>query len=141
MDRPLGVTILSILYILAGLLGIIGSLLLSLFGASIIAIFISPEGGPMPPSLLTASAGLIAGFMALILLIFSVIDLIVGIGLYNGRDWARVIALIFAVIGLIGGILSIPIGIIWIVINAIIIWYLTRPHVKRFFSGLDIEYE
>ena len=68
-----------------------------------------------------------AGFTALFVVI-GLVELFLAWGLYTGRGWARIVALVFAVIGLIG----IPIGTI---ISIIILYYLTRPNVKAYFGA------
>ncbi|MEM3671432.1 MAG: hypothetical protein QW767_06790 [Thermoprotei archaeon] len=56
------------------------------------------------------------------------IQLYIAWGLYSGKNWARIIAMIFAVIDLIG----IPVGTI---VGVVILYYLTRANVKAFFSA------
>lgn len=63
----------------------------------------------------------------LIFIVFGVICLVIAIGLLKLQNWARIVAMIFAVISLI----NIPIGTI---IGIIILVYLTRPSVKAAFG-------
>lgn len=98
IPRPLGVTIL-------GVIQIIGSLLI--LGAGLtIATFLGPLG--------------------LIVLPFTVLPLLFALALFTGRNWARILMLIGAVLD----ILSIA-GIIW---GIIILWYFTRPRVVAYFN-------
>lgn len=99
IERPIGVLILAILGILSGLL-IIAS-------AAIIGAFI-PVGG-------------------LIFAVIGAIYLFVSVSLFTGKNWSRILMLIFSVILLI----DFPIGTI---IGIIFIIYFTRPHVVAYFK-------
>jgi RNA polymerase subunit RPABC4/transcription elongation factor Spt4 len=62
-----------------------------------------------------------------ILFIIGLLDLVVGWGLWTLQSWARMAAIVLAVIGL----LAFPIGTI---ISIIILWYLFKPEVKAAFG-------
>ncbi|MEM4728252.1 MAG: hypothetical protein QXH42_00620 [Thermoplasmata archaeon] len=62
-----------------------------------------------------------------ITVVFGIIYLLVGVGLFTLKKWARILAIIFAIIGL----LNLPIGTI---ISIIILWYLFRADVKAAFT-------
>lgn len=96
--RPLGVTII-------GILQIIGSVVLLLL-STVIAAF--------------------GGIFGLLILPFAILPLIFAIGVFTGRNWARILMLIGAVLD----ILSIA-GVIW---GIIILWYFTRPRVVAYFK-------
>jgi uncharacterized membrane protein HdeD (DUF308 family) len=106
--RPLGITIIAILAIIAGI--------------SSIAV-----GVP----LLVVLIGI--GFV-----ILGIVYLAVAYGLWKGKKWAWTITLIVSVISIIIGIASLATGnvgaIIQIIISAIIIYYLYRPNVKAYFG-------
>ena len=97
VSRPTGVTIL-------GILQIIGS-----------AIMIATGLG----------AAFFGGF-SLVILVLGVLSLIFAFALFTGRNWARILMLVGAVLD----ILSI-VGIIW---GVILLWYLTRPRVVAYFK-------
>ena len=61
-----------------------------------------------------------------ITIIFGIIYLLVGVGLFTLKKWARILAIIFAIIGL----LNVPIGTI---ISIIILVYLFKADVKAAF--------
>jgi len=119
MERPTGVTILAVLYIINGLIALAGPFILVAWIGSMVGMGL--EG----ISALTASAlgiGILSCFI-----IVALIDFLIAVGLLKGKGWARTLALIFAIISL----LNVPIGT---VLGIIIIYYLTRPQVKAWFQ-------
>ena len=82
--------------------------------------------GAAAGTLFAFAAPVLAGLGGLFILI-GLVELLLAWGLYTGKNWARIVAIIFAILGL----LAIPIGTI---ISIIILYYLTRPHVKAFFG-------
>ncbi|MFQ6125258.1 MAG: hypothetical protein ACE5R6_11740 [Candidatus Heimdallarchaeota archaeon] len=121
IERPTGVTILAVLEIIVGILGIIGGLLAITVGG-----FLAAEG--------YGSFGALAGVLGGIAFILGLFALAVGWGLWNLRKWAYQIAMILAIIGIIVAIVTLPGSIISLVIDAIIIYYLTRPEIKDVFG-------
>jgi hypothetical protein len=75
--------------------------------------------------------------------VFGVINIIIGIGLIVGWKPMWYIGVIFTIIDLIASIIMVLaiIGIIPLIINILILYYLFRPKVKRFFGvgGADLE--
>ena len=61
-----------------------------------------------------------------IALIVAVLYIITGWGLWTMKSWARIVAIILAIISL----LSFPIGTI---IGIVILWYLFKPEIKEVF--------
>lgn len=98
IQRPLGVTII-------GVLQIIGSIFTLVIGLGFAAIL-----GPI----------------GLIIIPFAVLPLVFAFGVFTGRNWARILMMIGAVLD----ILSI-VGIIW---GIIVLWYFTRPRVVAYFK-------
>jgi hypothetical protein len=109
-DKPGGIVLLAILYGLGGLgwLGLGGMLTA---GGGFLGL---DEGG-----------GLLAALGA-IGIIIGLIYFLIAWGLWTLKPWARMMAIIFAVIGL----LSFPVGT---VISIIILWYLFKPEIKAAF--------
>ena len=129
MQRPTGITILVILEVIGGILLLIGGA-----GTLFLSAFIT---GFLPVGIPGAVTGLVYGFLTLvagIMVIIALIDFFIAWGLWTGKGWAWIIALILAVLGAILGLLSLPGGIITLLINGLIIYYLTRAHVKAFFG-------
>jgi uncharacterized membrane protein (DUF2068 family) len=107
--RPLGVTIIAILLIIAGVISLVGGLILLI---------------------------VLVGFIFLAL---GIAYLVMAYGLWKGKGWAWSISLILAGIGVIMGIVyiiqdNLAGGIVSIIINGVIIYYLFRPNVKAFFG-------
>jgi hypothetical protein len=131
-SRPVGITILALFEILIGIVGFLGSLLIIGFSALFSTL---PRVGA-----LLGTIGLVVGG---IVLFFSLIWLATGVGFLHGRGWSWTLGMIFSVLSLIGAIGALTIGLITGAVGGLIFWglmlyYLTRTHVKVFFgkSGL-----
>jgi hypothetical protein len=61
-----------------------------------------------------------------------VIGLVLASGLWMGRGWAWTIALIIFIIGIIMDLVTLPSGIVGIVIDVIVLYLLMRPDTRRF---------
>lgn len=112
-ERPFGVTIIAVLAVLGG----IGSILL-VFIVLIIPIL-----------------GIILGG---IFVIIGLSYFVVAYGLWDGRSWAWILTVLISALGIVVGLVSIIIGtggsILYIIVNAIIIYYLFKPDVKAYFG-------
>ena len=118
--------ILSILEVLAGLgwFGITSTFFIGA-GAAVLAI-----------PLVGVVVGGILVILGLITILLGAISFVVAWGLWNGRDWAWTAAIALAILGIILGLFTLPGGIITIIINLVVVYYLTRPHVKSFFGKI-----
>jgi hypothetical protein len=87
------------------------------------------------PSLLIGAAAIAVG---IIIIILGIVSFIVAYGLLKGMGWAWTLTVVLSVIVIILNAISIASGnfggIISIIISAIILYYLYRPHVKSFFG-------
>jgi hypothetical protein len=120
MERPTGVTILAVLYFVQGVMMLIFPIMFSICLASMMSL----------PGAEEADTGGALGAGILCWAVFGILALfyfIIGIGLLKGQNWARVVAIIFAIIGLI----NVPIGTI---ISIIILIYLFKADVKAYFQ-------
>jgi len=127
--RPTGVTILAILEIIGAILSLLGALAFFALGA---LVGVVPEAGIMGG--LFAAVGAVVGGL---LLILALVGFVLAYGFWTGKGWAWILGIIFSIIGIIIGLVSIignPSSIIGIIINVLIIYYLTRPHVKAWFG-------
>jgi hypothetical protein len=73
-----------------------------------------------------------------VLFVIGILDLGLAYGLWTGKGWAWIISLILAILGIIGSLFSLARGgfgaVVILILDAIILYYLTRPNVKAFFG-------
>jgi|MTBAKMStandDraft_1061839.scaffolds.fasta_scaffold19980_2 uncharacterized membrane protein HdeD (DUF308 family) len=117
-ERPLGVTIIGILWIIGGIFGLLA-------GAGFIAmgtVFFGPFG-------------LLFG---VIFIIIGIIEIVLGYGCFQAWPWVWTVGVILTIISLvlgIGSLLATGAGaLLSIVIAGIILYYLFQPHVKAYFG-------
>ncbi|HVA71590.1 MAG TPA: hypothetical protein VNF02_00660 [Candidatus Limnocylindrales bacterium] len=140
MARPTGVTILAVLSFLGACLTLLGALIIFLLGSAGIGEMAGQGramGGPL------AAMGAFAGIAFLVLALLYVVN---GVGLWKLRGWARLLTIILAGIGVVFGVIGIVkslaplmVGVLaWhvilIAIDAWILLYLFKPHVKQAFG-------
>ncbi len=127
--RPTGVTVLAILEIIGAILSLIGAMAFFALGALVgVETEFEAMGG------LLAAAGVAFGGL---LLILALVGFVLAYGFWTGKGWAWILGIIFSIIGIIIGLVSIignPSSVIGIIINGLILYYLTRPHVKAWFG-------
>jgi len=128
LQRPFGVTLLAVLHVLqAILLLVVGLALLTVRAAMPRMVMHFPRlfGGLLP---------IIGG----VLIIVALLDVVFAWGLWSGKGWAWILTLIFAVLGILFSLVSLVRGglgsIIILIIDVVIVYYLTRPNVKAFFG-------
>src|SRR5215467_5894700 len=125
-QRPTGVTILAVLEFIVGIIALLGGL-----GALVGSAALGFAGRGM----LSGVFGIFGG----VALIFGILALIVGWGMWTGREWAWIVGIVLAVLGLVSGVVQLAFfnasAILQILIDLLILYYLTRPHVKAFFKG------
>lgn len=118
--RSDGITLVAAYHFVVAALFLIGTVIMALptliFG--IVTLAEAPD----------AAIGFIAtGFIAMVLMVFCILNLIVGYGLWRVQSWGRTGAIVLAVIGL----LFIPIGTIF---GALILWILLQPETAARFE-------
>ena len=130
---PTGVKVISVLHYIGAVFGLIFGILL-LAGAS----FIGASVTEFPLFNALGSALFIVG--GIILIAMGVLAFFIGRGLWNAKPWARIITIIFSVIGLISAIFSMASGevaenIFNLILNGVIGGYLIfSTKVKNAFS-------
>jgi hypothetical protein len=151
-SRPRGVSIIAILIIIVGVLSLllgIGLVVIGPFLMNGVQTSSSNLGSQIGPQIL----GLIFLVFGGILLGLGVANLVMAYGLWKGKGWAWTISIIVLFIGIAISIVSVSItstgvysnagsnlvgdivsGIVSIGINAFIVYYLYRPHVKAYFG-------
>lgn len=121
VDRPFLVTVISVLYIVLAVILLAG-------GALILA------GGVMSDIEGSTLLGELGGG---VLLVFGLIVLVIGAGLYRGWKIMWYLGVLFAIIGALFSLISIVGGsvpsVVPLAITLIIVWYLFRKNVKSFF--------
>jgi len=121
-ERPLGVTIIGILWILSGLL--------ALFGGMGIAALGSLVAGPI--------GGIIGLGLGVALLVIGIIEIVLVIGCFKRWGWVWTVGDIVTIISLLMGIVNLfrtgAGALLGIVISIVILWYLFRENVKKYFG-------
>ena len=64
--------------------------------------------------------------------LIGVVALVAAWGLWLGRGWAWILALIIFIIGIIMDLVTLPTGIVGVVIDAIVLYLLMRPDTRKF---------
>lgn len=141
IGRPVGVTILSIVMVLAG----------AGFAAAGIAFFVAGSTGAVEAS--RSSSGVATLLAALgaasgvIFLLFGALHIVLAVGIFKLRGLARVLTILLfvliaagACLGLIATLLRFSqAGIEWnvslLVVAGAVLWYLLKPSTKRAFQG------
>ncbi|HKV05265.1 MAG TPA: hypothetical protein VJO53_09190 [Candidatus Acidoferrales bacterium] len=138
MERPTGVTILGVLlFIGAGLLAL-AALMMLLGGAMMSSMSARPHFGMM--------AGIGAAILGVVCLGIAALYVVLGVGLWMLQNWARVLTIVFAILGAIVSVMGLfghmqlhPVLFFWrvivVVIDVWIVVYLLKPHVRLAFGA------
>lgn len=151
MKRPMGVTILAVLAFIAAAILVLASLGF-FFGQAWLAAIAAHRGGSLCSACLR-SFGVVGGILSAGL---AVLSIAVGVGLLGLKSWARILAIVLVVLGLaLNVILLLGAWVPWhaglglmhlhpvrmivrhlvgMAIDAWILYYLFRPHVKQAFG-------
>ncbi len=133
MNRPTGITVLGILYTIGGIVMII----LDMVVIGILSF------GIIGTSYLPSNFFIFGGLMAIVLVIVAIIQFTIAGALFSGKSWARKLVIIFVIIDLIFETFSLfagnVFGIILIIFDIIVLYYMWRPHVIAFFKGTNIQ--
>lgn len=125
MKRPDGVTILAIYhYVMAGIVALVSCALIAVPFVVAAAVQNDPNAGPAVPIV-----AIVIAVVILILLAVAVAFGVVGWGLWTLKPWARLGAIILAVLGL----LNVPVGTI---ISVVTLWYLFQPEGRAAFGDM-----
>jgi uncharacterized membrane protein (DUF2068 family) len=133
--RPVGITLVGIYQILGGVLKVLFALSIMLFtGLAAKLASIAAEGN--------AIERMLHGFgqlLGICILLFGLIHLAAGVGLLKMQNWGRLLTLLLSAIGLVlllpALLVSHGMPLILGVINAISIFYLAMPPIKRMFHA------
>lgn len=132
--RPTGVTVLAVLNILGGIFGLLA-------GAGFIglaALSTSSIASQVPGLASFSGASTLLYALGALALIFGILGIVVAIGFLGGKGWAWTFGIVVGVIVIVVDIVETVIGfstnVVGVIFQIIIIYYLTRPHVKAFFG-------
>lgn len=141
--RPTGITILAVLQIIFGVLFLLGAVGMFLIASLADVADLEDAIGEDAPDWIVDNFALSFGALGVFFLIIALVGFVLGYGYLKGIGWAWTVGIIFAVLGIIGDIIEpmvdrtadvLASSIIGIIIALLIIYYLTRPHVKAFFG-------
>lgn len=125
--RPLGVTVLAILGFIGAVMSFISAAFVAAFGQMIFAMV------PQDVEAARLFLALLITVGGIVFTIFGVVAAVTSYGLWKGASWAWWICIILLALGILSSLIVLPAGIVGVVINLIIIYYFTRPHVKKYF--------
>uniref|UniRef100_A0A7C4BAG2 DUF7144 domain-containing protein n=1 Tax=Thermofilum pendens TaxID=2269 RepID=A0A7C4BAG2_THEPE len=124
-QRPTGITILALLEFIGGGLTI-------LLGIAFLAL------GPVIAAGLPSFLSVLVGALGGVFIVMGLIGVVLGWGLWTGKGWAWWITVILQALSLLTGLAGVAMGdpasFIGLLIAALILWYMFKPHVKDFFG-------
>ncbi len=123
MIRPAGIIVLAVLQALSAI-GWIAIGALVTFGGAFSSIFVR-------------GTGTFVAIIGLVLLITGMVGIVAAYGLWMGKAWARSVCLVLISISIVFDAMSLitGVGLIRLLIDALIIYYITRPKIKEFFAA------
>jgi uncharacterized membrane protein HdeD (DUF308 family) len=132
--RPTGVTILAVLEIIGGIFSLLAAAAFFALGA-----LVGEAGMGMVEELpgIGFLAGALAALLGGVFIIAGLVAFLLAYGFWTGRGWAWILGIIFSIVGIVLGVVSLignSASIVGILINILIIYYLTRTHVKEWFG-------
>jgi hypothetical protein len=146
VQRPTGVTVLAVLDFIGAafwLLLAIGGFV----GATVLGAFISQMASASGKGAIGAGVGAAVGVvLGIFALIGGGIAALLGWGMLSLKEWARILQIVFAGIGACFQALFALVALthirffalvwhlVFLAMNAVIIWYLIQPHVKAAFE-------
>jgi hypothetical protein len=131
--RPGWVTFVAVYYfIVAGFSLLVG--LVALLAGGMLAAYFEEGAGEWGDII-----GTLVAVVGVIVLLFGALALVVGLNVLKGRGWARITAMVLAIVGLVFSGLSVLVGdfssIISIALDVLVLVALTRPESKAFFEA------
>jgi len=140
--RPVGVTIVGVLYLLAAIITFFAALSLTLLSFLTQADFI--EQLPDAPQWLVQSGSFVLLALGLIIFLVAVVNLVVAVGCFRGWGWVWTWGMLFAILDIFFSIFNaygqgfsfnaMITGLVGAIIPLLIIIYLNTRKVKEFFG-------
>lgn len=146
MQRPTGVTILAVLDFLGAGLSVLVAIA-GFLGATFLGAIISQAASQSGRSGMGAGLGAAIGAaFGIAALIGAAVSGLLGWGMWSLKEWARILQIVFAglgacvqALGLLVSLTHVRVlgmmwNLVWLAVNACIIWYLIQPQVKAAFA-------
>jgi len=124
--RPTSVIALTVLAIIMGVFALLAGA--AMFLAAHILATVPQAHRYLPLFVSTTQMIILGGFYVGIACVY----FFVAYGYWSGRGWAWILGIALAMLGIIFGILSLPIGLLDVVVNAVIIYLLMRRDVREY---------
>ena len=122
------VTVLGVLFIVLGALGVIGFLIVILVFGGAAGIVSMAADDPEATAIAVPIIGTVGTAIGVFILLMSIPDIIAGIGLLERRPWARILGIVLSILGL----LHFPLGTIAGVYG---LWVLFNPETEALFRA------
>jgi len=131
-ERHWGITVLGILGYIGAAVTFLAGLAMLIFSAYVKDVLDSIATTTEISSMITALGTVGFIILGIIFIGLAILDYFIAKGLLNGKNWARIIMIVFAALGILGSIR--PFSIINLIIDGIIIWYLGfyKPAINYF---------
>jgi vacuolar-type H+-ATPase subunit I/STV1 len=124
--RPVGITVLVVLQIIAGAFNVVLSVLLAAVYAFALVILGVPN------------LGIFLAILAFVLFVLGVFSFVIAYGLWSGKHWAWVATVVLAILGLVSSSVGLIFGnlfdIVSITLYAITLAYLMTSSVRFYFG-------
>lgn len=135
--RPLGVTIVSLWDLVVGALLAVVGLVVMAMGPALMsdpgfrAQFQREIASQLPPGW---TPDMMLGALGAFVLLYGLAMVAVGYGMWHARPWSWTGILALVVVGILVNVLTFPAGLVGVILNALLLWYFTRPGVKQWFG-------
>ncbi|MFY9300390.1 MAG: hypothetical protein WAO91_04300 [Candidatus Nitrosotenuis sp.] len=140
--RPLGITVLGWFEVIIGIIAIVAGVVFVVL-APILSSILRDEviaANEMVTGMSMPLIGAMSALLGALLIGGGAFGLFVGIGLLKGKKWAWTLEVISSVIGIaISGfslISDLGSGIVGLIIESLVLYYLFRPNVKEYFGKI-----
>jgi len=135
MKTPTGINVLGILYILSG----VGMALLTVF----VWIVANSTNLPFVGNAFNIFDRYFGEYAVLVLGIVAIIQFVIASALFSGKSRGRTIVIIFTISDLIFETILLFVGnvmgISFLVLDSIVLYYMWRPHVLAYFNGINVQ--
>lgn len=140
---PIGVKVIAVLSWIAAIFFILLALLLFAgagFAESILQLARLEPGGEKLSGISAGALGGIFAFIGFLFLDFGILYIFIGRGLWKGQNWARIISIVLAILGIVWSLSSIAAApgssLFWIIVYGVIGGYLWfNKDVKKAFAS------